>query len=342
MEALLLDTLENLPSVKDEHIWADYVELLCLTSLDTTISKAGIVDRINERHDVGENSPVNDETDNIDHYDFNSLEETRTMPSAIDSRNEQFIEDVFSHLEYRDVNTLKGTYPFEFSPKRNSLSLRSSLSKEQKLYLFFLIASNIRCLTQSTKSKVPDLFEVISRDALKNYMPSPTQVYIFGTNTYDDAKRYKGVLVDKIKKLAEDLGDKPHFKPKDFKPTNTGDGGLDIVAWLPFKSGTTGNNIRLFGQCACTEEWVKKQHTSNTPTWAKRISFGINPINAIFIPFCYHSSNGGWFNEDNIHQGTILFDRIRLMSLLLNHVESIHESVFEIVDAALQQKSSYV
>jgi len=194
MLVLKSDDLEKLPSSKDYHIWADYVELLCITHIDEAIPKSYIVDRINERNDVGESSPVEVEA-NDDEYDYDSLEETAAMPSARDTRQERFIEDVFRHLEYRQ-GTFNDGYPFTFSEEGNTLELLPNLSIKQKLYIYLLIASSLRCV-RSLKD-VTKLFEMISYIALTQYMPSSAKVFIFGTNPYDEVKRYTGHLYDTL------------------------------------------------------------------------------------------------------------------------------------------------
>ncbi len=334
MPVLESDCLERLPSSKDYHTWADYVELLCVTHIDGAIPKSYIVDRINERNDVGESSPVEVEAGDDD-YDYDSLEETTAMPSARDARQERFIEDVFRHLEYRQ-GTFNTRYPFTFSEEGNSLELLPDLSIKQKLYLFLLIASNLRCV--KSHNEVTMLFEVVSYIALTQYMPSSAKVFIFGKNPYDEVKKYTGSLYEKIVALANDLRDSVICKKTDFKPQNNGDGGLDLVAWVPFQDSNRGD-LRVLGQCACTDEWVTKQHSSNVEAWSAKIHFHVYPINMIFVPYCYRASDGEWYSNETIHM-SVLVDRVRILNLVDKAYDKIPDKIINLVDTVTEEKFS--
>lgn len=334
MSVFELDTLERLPASKDYYAWADYVEILCFTHIDGAIPKSYIVDRINERNDVGESSPIEIEVDSDD-YDYESLEETAAMPSARDARQERFIEDVFRHLEYRQ-GTFKEYYPFTFSEEGNTLELLPNLTSLQKLYLFLLIASNLKCI--KPRNNVTMLFEIISCITLTRYLPPTAKVFIFGTNPYDRVKRYSGNLYKKITTLANDLRDLVICQERDFSPQNNGDGGLDLVAWVPFLDSNCGD-LRVLGQCACTEEWVSKQHSSNVEAWSAKIHFHVNPINMIFVPYCYRSSDGEWYSKETIHM-SVLIDRVRILNLMSNAHKQIPEELINLVNIAMQEKVS--
>lgn len=128
-----------------------------------------------------------------------------------------------------------------------------------------------------------------------------------------------------MEKLAEDLNEELIAKERNFPPENTGDGGLDVVGW--FRTGDPlASNLIVFGQCACTAEWVSKQHSSSANVWKKRIDFKALPSNIAFIPFFFRSTDGTWHNDDCIAE-SVLTDRLRLMHLLQDR-ESTIETVF--------------
>jgi hypothetical protein len=111
-------------------------------------------------------------------------------------------------------------------------------------------------------------------------------------------------------------------KEINFPPQNTGDGGLDLVAWVPPEDGLSSNLI-VTGQCACTSEWVTKQHSSGANVWRDRIAFKATPTNVAFIPFLFRSTDGTWHNDDYIHD-SVLIDRLRLMRLLRDRKNEIN------------------
>jgi hypothetical protein len=335
-QPLATNKLERLPNTKDVHIWADFVELQCVTSIDGMISKSIIVDRIGERSDVGENVP-DEVVDSSEEYDFESLEETRTMPSSRDTRIEREIEDVFQQLKYRSGVFSTG-YPFEFSQKGSTLILRDPLNSEQKLYLFLLIASNLWCLKdKSTINAFTDIFEVVSLEALKSYLPPFAEVYLFGTNSYDKAQRYTNTLWHKIKRLAEDIHEVPVCTEDEFSRYNSGDGGLDIVAWLPIGDINAGLAL-VFGQCACTDaKWSEKQHSSSRQAWSNRLRLTSPPTNMVFIPYCFRDSAGNWHDRLKIMESVVV-DRLRLMYLMKGKHGEIIIEAFNLVEAAVSQK----
>ncbi len=331
-----LEKLERLPKSKDIHIWADYVELLCMVSPDGMISKSLVVDRINERNDVGEESPDEDsETD--EEYDFDSLEETRTMPSARDAKIEREVEDVFLHLDYR-AGVFSEFYPFNFSSKGNTLIIRSDLDRPKRLYLFLLLAANLWCIKdKKTENIFADIFEIASLIALKSYLPIFAEVHVFGSNSYNVVSRYSGSLWKKIRKLAKDIFEVPTCSEEEFNKRNYGDGGLDLVGWVSIGDLTPGMSL-VFGQCACSEDrWTEKQHSSSRYAWSNKLRFTVPPTNMVFIPICFRDSLGNWHDRLKIME-SIVIDRVRLVHLLKRDYSSIHSDTFDLIDQALVQK----
>ena len=93
---------------------------------------------------------------------------------------------------------------------------------------------------------------------------------MFGKHGLNDSGPYSsGTLWKKLNRMALDIREKVVCKKNDFKPSNTGDAGLDLVAWLPleFDSEMRRGFFVMFGQCACTRDWVKKQFETSYDTW---------------------------------------------------------------------------
>jgi hypothetical protein len=80
-------SLENIPASRQEHLWADYIELLASQNRDKEISKSDVLDRLSERRDLGEASYLDPEV---------NIEEAR-----VDDRMDEFVTDCFRVLEYR-------------------------------------------------------------------------------------------------------------------------------------------------------------------------------------------------------------------------------------------------
>lgn len=296
--------LESLPKSLDGFVWADYIELLCLTNLDGDVSKSDLLDRIEKRVAVGESS---------DEGNSEVLDNTRLK---VRDKYRRKIGDWFRHLDFR-AQVFQEFYPFKVSEDTNSLLRKQRLSPKCKLYVYFLLASYF-----TEKHVLTSTFEKISEEALKSYLPQGAEVYVFGTSA-SRSGRYRGNLQAKISKLAKDLRETPRQDVK-FSNYNTGDHGLDLVAWFPFND-KNDRLLILLGQCGCTEKWVGKQHSSGFETWNELIAFRTRPNNLAFIPFCFRDPDGTWSRPQDI-QGTILVDRLRFIYLLRkspNLIESL-------------------
>ena len=147
--------------------------------------------------------------------------------------------------------------------------------------------------------------------AVRRAMPPNAAVHLFGKNAELKSGRYEGRLVDKLKLLARDLGEKTRFAEDDFNERDFGDNGLDVVAWFPSGDSLNGK-IVIFGQCACTPEWVAKQHSSADDAWYEVMSLMARPVNVCFIPYDFRRADGSWYKRSSI-QRTMVIDRRRLL-----------------------------
>ncbi len=311
-------SLERTPRNSDIHVWSDYIELLCLISPDRLVSTSDIVDRLSEVADL----------------DSTVLENNLEVFSTVDETSnelERKTVDWFRHLEFRSgVFDKYSVYPFVISRDRNTLYCKSELTTEHKFYIFLLLASNLRHVQKSIAFRITRTFEHISQLALKRCLPDFAEVHIFGTSGTSVGK-YHGNLWNKINLLATDLKEQVRVNPDKLSVHNSGDGGLDLVGWVPMYDDASGL-LTVLGQCACTEDWVSKQHSSSYAAWNGKLSFTSLPCNMIFIPFCFRDANGNWARPQDIHH-SIVIDRIRFMYLLQNDYSFFaQESIYQEID----------
>lgn len=306
-----LKGLDRLPAEKEQHYWADYIELLCLVHPDGLVTKGDVLDRIGEREDLG---------GEVDEIEGDFAEEAGVTledlgedkwSAEIDDKWAAEADSWFAHLEYR-ARVFGNHYPFNISG--NMLQRQARMTSRRKFYVSLLLSSCLRYVSKSSESKLTSSFEIISRDALRRSLPEIAQVHVFGTSKYGKG-RYRGNIWKKIKRLASDLREElnPRVGPESFSKYSTGDRGLDLVAWVPMKD-EENCQIVIFGQCACTPKWIEKQHSSSPEKWKNLISFQVKPLNAVFIPFCYRTSDGKWY--DAIEISSVMFDRLRLVTIL--------------------------
>lgn len=299
--------------------WADYIELLCLANLDEELSQDDIIDRLGERErDLCEG-------------DIKEIEELRileeeqgqlaTRRAEIDDTWKTRVEDWFRLLRVR--SSLYGeSYPFVIT--ENEIKKKADFTNTHKIYIYLLICSNLYLLDSATRTIFANCFELVSHQALKNLLPDNSFVHLFGSNPLNDKGRYKNGLSlwNKIHRLAEDLREDVNnkIKQKDFPATNKGDDGLDLVAWLDTGDALPSMNV-FFGQCACTTDWISKQHASHYSSWVGKINFTNHTNNIIFIPFCYRGTDGKWFKPSDIRL-SFLIDRKRLIYYLGDRYEA--------------------
>lgn len=327
MKSNSLLAIKKLPSIYETYLWADCIELFCLVSPDGRISKADILDRLQEELSIDKSllDPPDDKT-SLDHdnkdeivedFDVNEKIDDRGNKDNRDNKWEQKIDDWFGHLKFRAGEFGKtDTYPFEIASDTNTIIRKANITLKHKLYIFFLIASSLRYTPDLTiRNKISSDFEAVCEAALKKCLPHHAEVYIFGTGTQlQGSKELSGNLFTKISKLSDLLHETVRVKEEHLSKYNVGDGGLDIVGWVPMGDSSPGL-LCIFGQCACNlNEWLNKQHSASFSLWRHRLTFQVFPSNATFIPFCFRDSKGDWLKPQDID--SILFDRVRLIYLL--------------------------
>lgn len=308
---LYLKELQNKPSFQKyrSFLWADYIELLCLANQDGELSHIDVIDRLLERErDLSEG----DDDDLKEMEDLEKEDNDKpTQRSEIPIRWENYLSAWFNVLQYRQV--LHGElYPFEISEKVIKRKT-GQLTKLNKLYLYLLLCSNLYLFDSATRVTLTSSFEMVSFNAFRNLLPEQAETHVFGSNPLNNTGKFRqGSLRQKITILSSELNEAlfPGINENNYI-NNVGDGGLDLVAWLP-TGDALPSSVIYFAQCACTEEWTTKQYSSSHDAWAGRILFKNHINNTIFIPFCFRAADGTWFSIEDIKM-SFLVDRKRLL-----------------------------
>lgn len=293
-----LNNLDEPPLSSDIYLWADYIELRCLVSLDQEISKADIIEIKRASRDVYE-QPEEFERD----FDAES--------SALSDRMTLNADDWYRHLKYRE-GSFRHFYPFSVSSNGDVLRTKKPTTGKHLFYIFLLLSSSIRYVGRR-HHMLTRSFEKLSREALRNCLQRNAEIYVFGTSDGGQG-RYRGNIFTKIEKLSQDIHENLLAKQVHFSRQSSADYGLDIVGWIP-TGDNSSSNFLVFGQCACTLDWVEKQHSSNLEKWRRVIDFAAPPTNVIFIPFCFRGSDGDWVRPLDIHN-SFLIDRLRFIHFM--------------------------
>ncbi len=293
------------------HYFCDYIELIALIN-NGIVSISDIYERFKINESLGGNNEA----------------------SEIDDEWNGRIQEWFDILAVRE-SIFNDFYPFEIAGERsNHIQLKNNLSNHHKLYLFLLLSSSLKYIKRDTSTLTSD-FEKMSLKVLKNYLPNNAHSRIFGTTaTKDDG--YIGTLKDKIDALATDLKYTTKYEENSINHQNTGDGGVDLVAWIAFTEDSNQDNIQVFlAQCTTGKNWLQKQHEPDKIT--NLINFKTF-VRVMFVPYDARKNNRG-FSEQNDILNILLFDRIRVVYLLASNIKEIMSlSSFEIVQYFIEHK----
>lgn len=331
----VLEGLGRLPKEpqSQSHYWVDYIELMCLTGVDRRFSKADALDIFSEEQDIEQQADVDEDDEEHD-------DEDESAPAYKD-RQVRRVDDLFRLLLSR-AQLFGNSYPFYLDAGEVLAVRDGELTLEHKLYVFLLLCSSLGSVQVRSRQKFTGSFERLSAQALKSILPAGAEVHIFGTSR-SEVSIFSGNLWNRLQQLAEHLHEEVRAPKQDFAPTDTGDHGVDIVAWVPFDDKDTAPGLLiLFAQCACTSEWVTKQHSSSSEKWRPTISPAAPHSNMVFIPFCFRDVQGSWLRRVDI-SGCIPVDRLRFVHLLKNSLSHFEgEEVYAFVQAALLQRRSVV
>ncbi len=269
------------------HYYCDYIELIALCEGGNGISNSDIYDRF---------------------YEDGRIHCIGTEDGA--ESNESWVGEIDSWLEVlrcREVS-YGDKYPFSFEDGR--FMICQTLTEYQLVYLGLLLCSSLKYIENS--STFSSAFELASLYAMKEYLPQIAEVHTFGVSS--GADKYSGSLRDRMEQLSADLNYPISSRPNVFRERDNGDGGIDIIAWLPFDSDSNLDKKLLFvGQSASTMDWAQKQASVNR--LKSYLDVENTPINVLYVPYDMRDI------ERNIQEWTlvttdILFDRHRLLQLL--------------------------
>ena len=291
----MFSNLNNLPKTNDLFFWSDFIELHTLTHLDKLYSRGDLASLMHIEREF--------------HLDDNCSEKKS------DSYETKWMEYI-NYCHARKA-TFASNYPFKISSDLDTLELNyDEKNPYQKLYLFLLIASSLRYIEKIHMNEITHSFEKVSFQVFKKIMPKGSEVH--PTWAHGDQKmRYRGKLYEKMLQLQKDLRASGSIEEDDFKPNNTGDGGIDIVAWHPMGDETEGMPIS-FAQCSCSQtDWRFK--TSEACFSKHRQKFNVmHPWAAYyFMPLDFRKRNK-WPYKSDLGE-IIIVDRLRIMNLSVQY-----------------------
>ncbi len=280
---------EKKPFDTKVYLYADYFELMALFNNRNIITKGEVLDRLKDEGII---------------IQVKNQEEQ----AEINDKNEAFIREVFLLVSQRSIS-FSDDYPFEY--KNETLTLKTDLSLKNKLYIHLLLSSNLYLFPKRFGSFLTSEFELLSEEALRNYLPDFAIVKSFGENS-----EFRGYTKDKIKQLATLMSlESEDLFLDTIVEKGTKDLGLDIVGWLPFDD-SVGNFLSIFVQCACGKNWNKK--LSETKRYNRLLKPYLSDFkHSLFIPYSLINYNNLTFYEHHeFGEPILLFERKRILSLI--------------------------
>lgn len=298
--------LERLPGSPQLHRWADWAELLCIH--EGGLTAPGLGTEIEKQKDF-----ILIDTDDDIESDValpEPLKNPFETPAEFSDAVAQRASDTFAFIEARS-NSYGDAYPFAFDATSTRLDLRP-LTEARTLYLFLLVCSTFRYVDgREVQTSLAGRFEWLSLQALRRQLPVRANVHLFGANPSPGAHYGTGVRA-RVRQLSADIREALLLDVDKEFDSESGDGGLDLVAWLDQEDAAPGIQI-AFGQCACGTEWIGKQHSSSMAAWNPFFRFTAAPLNYCFIPYDFRATDGDWYRRRSI-QGSIMMDRRRLFN----------------------------
>ncbi|MEQ4618460.1 MAG: hypothetical protein ABN482_10465 [Corticimicrobacter sp.] len=278
---------------------------------DRKFSRGDLLEILEETADMSPDH--HDEIDDDEGFDSGVEEPILAQADKIRDKHEMRVADLFRNLSFRG-KLFGDAYPFQLNSDSQELRLLDFDEPARLLYLQLLISSSLRLVPKSRRHELTERFEILSTRIFECLMPQGWQVHRFGAK---GAVRYKGRLFDRLKKLASDIRGQLLVESTDFKATNAGDGGLDIVAWHPLGDARIGIPIAL-AQCGCTaEEWSLKSLEASPSALGANLNTHHPWATYYFMPQDLVAQSGGevnWQRRTHLTKSIVL-DRIRLIKL---------------------------
>ena len=336
-----IKNLDHYPRKSNAHLWADYIEMICLSTSDKIATFHEIERATTALDATSEDSEI---LDGIDAYGMHSS----SMRPLINDRIENLVNEGIEHIRHR-VITYGDGYPFFVNDDGTEIKLHYRLSEDMKIYLAILFCANHKYLSgERLYKELTTGFEIICFHTLKSMLPDDGQVRLIGTThsadtipgNVDAINPLSNHKTAKFDAMALDIGTVPTYDPDDYSSSDSGESGSDLLAWLPFQESVIPNEIVIVGQCATSKmDWPSKQGDACPHKWSKILGLKVNSINMLFIAASPRKNNGRFDTSKERVSNAIWLDRQRiykrLVSWLSKNSESansyIPESVYELI-----------
>jgi hypothetical protein len=227
-------------------------------------------------------------------------------------RNSAFVEgdelDVHVDLLLAEITARASVAPHMYPFRETSTGVARDEQVGEAAYEFMLwLSVSPRYREERRFDETEQLFDHLVKQALTGYLGEGARAVRFAHPSSDgrppgfrDAVRWLAGLLNLGVGAAE-----PRPRRKD--------GGVDVVAWRPFRDARPGF-IVILCQCTAQQDWVPKAKDIVVDQWRGWIDFARDPSTALAIPFAIGSGFDRW--DELRRTVTMVLDRLRLCELL--------------------------
>lgn len=294
-------------------LWADYIELITLCSRDGQFSRGALAEADQEGGDLQQEGA--EENENPEETEGpESTEKGKLSAVKRDDTISLRWDEIKRRLQQRSETY--AYWPFEL--RGNVLVRRfNPANPGHRLYAALLIASSYRLCHDKRAGEVAAALEEVAVLLMQNMLGKGWTVKPFGAHQ-SIAVGYTGTLRSKLEKLAQDVHGVLMKSEDDYDKSDTGDGGLDVVAWDSL-GDSRGHFPVIFAQCGCSPtDWEHKQ-LSVTPAAVEAHIKTQHPAAAWYVtPHDLSQSNNKWDRGSHV-VNVVLLDRKRLLHLVQRH-----------------------
>jgi hypothetical protein len=196
-------------------------------------------------------------------------------------------------------------YPFKVSP----LSITPRVDANKKIYTSLLLMSadspGRRICKTTTLDELSRIFEKIVVQAMQRLLGPRSQAVRFGWPSDDGRPQNFHQAIDW---LSNKMGILPGNA---YRPPLRKDGGVDVVAWRPFRDRRSGFPVLLV-QCTLQRDLLPKSHDIDVRNWAGWLTLDADPATVLATPATIPSAQS-W---NLIAIRSLILDRIRICELL--------------------------
>ncbi len=195
-------------------------------------------------------------------------------------------------------------YPFDVNV--NSLNAKNTEGLKSYCYLFLLLANRLDMRKENVQGgkDATELFERLCGCVASEYFGSHSKCEVFGTSV-------EGPFKDKVNDILKKMHISGEYKEPFGGTGHHRDGGVDLVAWIPFSDNKDSCLIAI-GQCKTGDTWEG---------YLKKVDFFLNYSTAIplvdpLYMFFVTEDFGSYKWEERSRNAGLLFDRKRILEYL--------------------------